>query len=207
MAERKQTAGTRHKARQRGAKSAPETERGVRVVTLDKGESRHVEAPSPQQRVDQPVPAHSVGDLTRLLLLLDEVQRVRKLTSSELEALSYLAGTERDVDGSPKWPALRFAYRYRFSPTPGSDELYDDLLRLENADLVRRKSPVEVTPRGEQWLKDPRYGDALGEIRDQARAAAQAYAGRTNLVELSIQRGGDELEAEVKAAEAEAKAR
>ena len=164
------------------------------AVTLDAGESAKVDArPTPDVGADQPVPENSVGDLTRLLVLINELQKVRALTTSELEALSYLVGTERTPDGVAKWPALRFAYRYRFSPTPGSDQLYDDLLRLENAALVKRRSPIEVTERGLEWLKDPRYGEALEEIRAQARAAAETYARATNLVERTIERGGEVL--------------
>jgi len=142
---------------------------------------------------DQPISELSVGDLTRLLVLLEEAQRTRKMTAPELEALCYLVATERDQSGAIKWPRLGFAYRFQFSPTPGSDELYDDLLQLEHASLVRRRSPVEITQRGQDWLKQPRYDEAVAEIRREARAAAEAYASKPNLVELSVERGAAQI--------------
>ena len=64
---------------------------------------------------DQPVSLRSVGDLTRVLVLLDEANGMRKLTTPELEALCHLVATERDEHGHAKWPLLRFAYRFQFS--------------------------------------------------------------------------------------------
>ncbi len=130
-----------------------------------------------------------VGDLTRLLAVVAAIPKERRLTTPEIEAVCHLMSTERDRSGAARWPRLQFGYRFRFSPTPGSDDLYDDLQQLERAGLVQSRSPVEVTDDGVKWLKDPEYKGEAERIVTDAREALNGYLLRdASLVQRSIER-------------------
>src|SRR5439155_9992153 len=84
--------------------------------------------------------------------------------------------------------ALSCSYRYRFDPGPSSGQFETDLAQLEASGFAERKSPVNVSERGQAWLAEESRAAGVEQLRAIAREILPGYLAAGDLVRDSIRK-------------------
>lgn len=129
------------------------------------------------------VETESLSDVGRLLAVIAAAEEIgHPLTTAELEAACYL------LQGMPEG-GLRFSYSFRFAPRPRSEQLYEQLMALEDAKFARRASPLRIQDLGRSWLSQPAWAKEADGARLRAVAGLKDLLGRDgDLIRLSVTR-------------------
>jgi hypothetical protein len=125
-----------------------------------------------------------LSDAGRLLAVIAAAEELdRPLTTAELEAACYLLS---ETTGD-----LAFSYSFKFSPRPRSEQLYDQLMAIEDAGFAVRGSPLRIQPSGREWLFRPEWGAEARTAYERARTGlATLFARHADLVDLSLSPDG-----------------
>jgi hypothetical protein len=111
-------------------------------------------------------PLSDVGRLLAVIWAAEELQHA--LTTAELEAACFLLAEDPA-------PELSFSYSFRFAARPRSDQLYDELMAIEDAGLAVRRSPLHILPKGRTWLARPEWATEAEGARTRARELLAGY--------------------------------
>jgi hypothetical protein len=122
-----------------------------------------------------------LSDVGRLLAVIWAAEELKHpLTTAELEAACFLLTEESS-------PELAFSYSFRFAARPRSDQLYDELMAIEDAGLAVRHSPLHIAEKGKSWLARPEWGEQATAARARAsELLARLFDRDADLIRLSV---------------------